>query len=53
MLDGKAAELGLALFAEHAADACNRPGAHPNIDRLLDIAAGADALQIEVVAANL
>lgn len=34
-LDPKAAEHGLAVFAEHTADARNRPGAHPNIDRLL------------------
>ncbi|MGF6916868.1 hypothetical protein OKW28_001041 [Paraburkholderia sp. 40] len=34
-LDAKAAEHGLALFAEHTADARNRPGAHPNVDHLL------------------
>ena len=50
-LDTKAAELGLAVFAEHTADARNRPGAHPNVDRLLEIAAGGEALRIEVVAA--
>lgn len=49
-LDAKAAEYGLALFAEHTADARNRPGAHPNVDRLLAIAAGAEALRINVVA---
>jgi hypothetical protein len=49
-LDAKAAEHGLAVFAEHTADARNRPGAHPNVDRLLAIAGGADALHIEVVA---
>ncbi|MHA6833560.1 DUF2322 family protein [Ralstonia pseudosolanacearum] len=49
-LDAKAAEHGLAMFAEHTADARNRPGAHPNIDRLLEIVAGAEALQISVVA---
>ena len=48
-LDAKAAEHGLAMFGEHTADARNRPGAHPNIDRLLAIAAGGDALKIEVV----
>jgi hypothetical protein len=51
-LDAKAAEHGLAVFGEHTADARNRPGAHPNVDRLLAIAAGAQALLIEVVAAN-
>jgi hypothetical protein len=49
-LDAKAAETGLALFAEHTADARNRPGAHPNVDRLLAIAAGGEALRISVVA---
>jgi hypothetical protein len=49
-LDAKAAEHGLAVFAEHTADARNRPGAHPNVDRLLAIVAGGDALRIDVVA---
>jgi hypothetical protein len=49
-LDAAAAEYGLALFAEHTADARNRPGAHPNIDRLLHIAAGAAPLSMHVVA---
>lgn len=48
-LDARAAEYGLALFAEHTADARQRPGAHPNVDRLLEIAHGAAALQIDVV----
>ncbi len=51
-LDAKAAEHGLAMFGEHTADARNRPGAHPNIDRLLEIAGGAGALRIEVVQAQ-
>jgi hypothetical protein len=49
-LDARAAEHGLAVFAEHTADARNRPGAHPNVDRLLAIAAGGEALRIDVVA---
>jgi len=49
-LDAKAAEYGLALFAEHTADARNRPNAHPNIDRLLAVVAGEGALRINVVA---
>lgn len=49
-LDAKAAEHGLAFFAEHTADARNRPGAHPNFDRLLAIAAGGEALRIDIVA---
>lgn len=51
-LDAQAAEHGLAVFAEHTADARNRPGAHPNIDRLLAIVAGGSPLQIEVIAAG-
>ena len=51
-LDADAAEHGLAVFAEHTADARNRPGAHPNIDRLLEIAAGGAPLSIEVIAAS-
>ncbi|MEX3934113.1 DUF2322 family protein [Paraburkholderia phymatum] len=50
-LDATAVEHGLAVFAEHTADARNRPGAHPNVDRLLDIAAGGEALRIDVIAA--
>lgn len=49
-LDAKAAAHGLDVFGEHTADARNRPGAHPNIDRLLAIVAGSEALAIEVVA---
>ena len=48
VLDAKAAEHGLAVFAEHTVDARNRPGAHPNVDRLLAIAVGGAALRIEV-----
>lgn len=50
-LDAKAAEHGLLVFAEHTADARNRPGAHPNVDRLLAIADGGAPLNIEVVPA--
>lgn len=51
-LDAAAAEHGLAVFAEHTPDARNRPGAHPNIDRLLAIAAGAEPLRIAVISAG-
>ena len=50
-LDARAAEHGLAVFAEHTADARARPGAHPNVDRLLAIAAGGAPLAIVVVPA--
>ncbi len=49
ILDEKAAEHGLAVFAEHTADARNRPGAHPNVDRLLEIAAGGGPLRVEII----
>lgn len=49
VLDAQAAELGLAIFAEHTTDARSNPGAHPNVDRLLDVAAGAAPLGITVV----
>ena len=49
-LDAAAAEHGLAVFADHTADARNRPGAHPNVDRLLAIAAGQPPLSIAVIA---
>lgn len=50
-LDATAAEHGLAVFAEHTADARNRPGAHPNVDRLLAVIAGGGALTIDEIAA--
>lgn len=51
-LDVDAAQHGLALFAEHTSDAINRPGVHPNIDRLLDIAGGAAPLTIKLPSAD-
>ncbi|WP_313336703.1 DUF2322 family protein [Sphingobium yanoikuyae] len=50
-LDAAAAEHGLAVFAEHVPDARNRPGAHPNVDRLIAVVAGGDSLAIEIVGA--
>jgi hypothetical protein len=48
-LDAEAAAHGLRLFAEHVPDARARPGAHPNVDRLLAIAQGGAPLSIRVV----
>ena len=45
-----AAEEGLQLFAEHTEDAKARPGAHPNIDRLLQIAESGQPLAIRLIA---
>lgn len=50
-LNAEAATHGLDVFAEHTADAKSRPGAHPNIDRLLDIVGGAAPLSVQIVAA--
>jgi hypothetical protein len=52
ILDAKAADHGLLVFAEHSADARNRPGAHPNVDRLLVIAAGGPSLKIDIITAG-
>jgi hypothetical protein len=49
ILDASAAEHGLAVFGEHTNDARNRPGAHPNIDRLLEIVEGDAPLNITVI----
>jgi len=51
-LDATAAEHGLVVFAEHTVDARNRPGAHPNVDRLLAIASGGSPLTIEVISSS-
>jgi hypothetical protein len=48
-LDANAAAHGLAVFAEHTVDAKCRPGAHPNIDRLLEIAGGTAHLRIRLI----
>ncbi len=52
VLTGEAAAHGLEVFGEHTADAKNRRGAHPNIDRLLDIVGGAEPLTIQFVVAE-
>lgn len=49
-LDSDAAAHGLSVFAEHTADAKARPGAHPNIDLLLDIVDGGAPLRIALSA---
>ncbi len=38
-----AAEAGLAIYAEHTADAEKNPGKHPNIDRLFTLLAQTEA----------
>jgi hypothetical protein len=46
-----AAAEGLALYAEHTADARAFPGKHPNIDRLIAWAAGSQSYAVTLVAA--
>lgn len=41
-----AAEEGLALYAEHTADAQAHPGKHPNIDRLIALQAQGQTLTV-------
>lgn len=45
----EAARKGLEIYAEHTEDARLNPGKHPNIDRLLQIEAGAPALRVKHV----
>lgn len=45
-LDRAAAERALQLYAEHVADARAQPGKHPNIDRLFQIIAADECLQV-------
>lgn len=49
VLNAEAATHGLAVFAEHTEDARNRPGAHPNIDRLFEIQGGGGSLDMRLV----
>lgn len=44
-----AAVEGLSLYAEHAEDAENCPGKHPNIDRLLKILEDETPLEVKVI----
>ena len=50
-LAAEAAAHGLEVFGEHTSDAKARPGAHPNIDRLIEIVEGGAPLSINPVSA--
>lgn len=50
VIDRVAAEEGLRLYAEHAADARAHPGKHPNIDRLLAIINGGESYRVTLIA---
>jgi hypothetical protein len=45
-----AAVEGLSLYAEHTADAEDRPGKHPNIDRLFNVIENKAPLTVKVIA---
>ena len=45
----EAAKKGIELFAEHAIDAKNNPGKHPNIDRLFQIIEYESVIQMKVI----
>ena len=45
-----AAQEGLLIFAEHTEDAKARPGAHPNIDRLLEVISSGKSYAVKVIA---
>ena len=47
----EAAKKGLELYAEHTEDARANPGKHPNIDRLVDWAAGSASYLVRPVLA--
>lgn len=51
-IDAVAAREGLALFAEHTADAQAHPGRHPNIDRLLQVLATGQGYAVRLVEAG-
>lgn len=44
-----AAVEGLSLYAEHTADAEDRPGKHPNIDRLFNVIENKEPLTVKVI----
>jgi hypothetical protein len=48
-IDAAAAAEGLELYAEHAVDARQHPGRHPNIDRLFTVAQGGGAWRVAVI----
>jgi hypothetical protein len=48
-INGAAAQEGLAIYAEHTADARAFPGKHPNIDRLIDLLASGGTLSVKLL----
>lgn len=52
LITAEAALKGLEIYAEHTEDARLNPGKHPNIDRLIAVAAGGPALRVRHVFAG-
>ena len=52
VINASAAAEGLALYAEHTEDARLNPGKHPNIDRLLEIAASGQVISVRLLPAK-
>lgn len=48
-INADAAKEGLALYAEHTDDARNKPGRHPNIDRLFRVIEENTTLTVETI----
>ena len=48
VIDAKAAEEGLLIYAEHTEDALKNPGKHPNIDRLLEIKSAGKTISVRI-----
>jgi hypothetical protein len=46
-ITAEAAKKGIELYAEHGEDARANPGKHPNIDRLIALAAGGTSLRVK------
>lgn len=51
-INAVAAAKGVRLYAEHSADAIAFPNKHPNIDRLLALAAAGQPLAVRLIAAG-
>ena len=51
VINAEAAREGLALYAEHAADAKANPGKHPNIDRLIEIINAGTSCAVKLISA--
>jgi hypothetical protein len=52
LINCEAAARGIELYGEHAEDARQNPGKHPNIDRLLTLSAGGDNLRVKHIFAT-